>query len=182
MWGWIAVVAAICLGVLLSELVGRSGHYGPAGVVDGQLTKGCGPAGCTDSRAVAVLLAKDVWCEWRGAGVAVHVQLEEMGGLRDGIKTWVVPRFETGKPGAERTSLGPARAVELGWIPAGDVYPPKNVIEKSGAATLDAGSPAGVRTGTPISRCEPCLVDAEFENPRGAQRTSPVPDRCFGKA
>jgi hypothetical protein len=175
-WGWVAVVAAICLGVLLSELAGRGGHYGPAGAVDGHLTKGCGPGGCTNATAVVVLTSKDVWCAWRGAHVVVHVHLEEMGGdTLDGMKAWIVPRFETGTGSARRTFLGPARPVEVGVA-----EPPYTVVE-SGASTLDAGRPAGVRNGTSISECEPCLVDAEITNPRGAERTSPPPDKCFDK-
>ena len=111
----------------------------PEGAKGGKIRYDCSYA-CGDDLARDRLRFKDVWCEWEGDHVLVHVRVENP--LVVPTVTNITPAYENKDGGRHGTSFGSDRAVPA----AGNSYT---------EAQIDAGSPEGVPRGTEISSCEP---------------------------
>jgi hypothetical protein len=111
--------------------------------VSGDLSKDC-TIKCTSPDAAGQLDANDIWCAWRGPHVIVHATLGNNMNAR--VHLSIVPKYFIENGGQHGTSSGSDLPVTLG-------------PHRHRSWTGDAGSPAGVPTGTPIARCAPRLED-----------------------
>ncbi|MBA3374791.1 MAG: hypothetical protein H0U00_03090 [Actinobacteria bacterium] len=142
-WTSVKPLAAIlvCTGatIALSGCAGESTGAEPEGATVGNIEYDCS-FNCGDDTAKDRLRFEDIWCEWESDHVLIHVRVENP--LVTPARTSITPAYESEDGGRHGTSFGSDRRIPVSR---------SSYTE----ATIDAGSPEGVPTGSEISSCEP---------------------------